>query len=201
MEDSTTAARVPGLWAGSPAASRRALLTLGPVLLVAAWRGAWPRARAGAGAPRPRLEVTLHMLLAAPAGPRVYPPALAGVVDSVGGSLGLRSFVLVGTEVERFWIGQRAGAEGAVQVTTTHGTERLRYAYGFEGAKVLSTGGADEPPRVQLARLNVRVEGEALGSAEVDTGLTLREGDLAVVGTAGLKQHTLVLVLGARTLP
>ncbi|HEY0705677.1 MAG TPA: hypothetical protein VGG33_02715, partial [Polyangia bacterium] len=52
-----------------------------------------------------------------------------------------------------------------------------------------------------LKRFRVLLEADALGEAEVATGLTLREGEKVVVGTASLKNRAMIVVIFARRLP
>jgi hypothetical protein len=51
---------------------------------------------------------------------------------------------------------------------------------------------------VQIRKLHYAIEGKSLGEAEINTGLSLREGEKVVVGTASLKDRAMILVLSAR---
>jgi hypothetical protein len=72
----------------------------------------------------------------------------------------------------------------------------LNYAYGFEDVNLAPPSSG--PTMVQIRRLSYWTGGKVLGEAEIATGLTLREGQKVVVGTASLKDRAMILVLFAR---
>ena len=72
----------------------------------------------------------------------------------------------------------------------------MSYSYGFEDVSIVPP-----PPGaalVQIRKLRYAMEGKSLGEAEINTGLSLREGEKVVVGTASLKERAMILVLSAR---
>jgi hypothetical protein len=72
----------------------------------------------------------------------------------------------------------------------------MSYSYGFEevGLSPPAPGAAV----IQIRKLRYAIEGKSLGEAEINTGLSLREGEKVVVGTASLKDRAMILVLSAR---
>jgi len=147
--------------------------------------------------PRPDVELYIRVLIAAPGGTSQYPSELAPVVKQLHATLSYKSYFQVASITHRVKAGAGARGKGVTVVNPPVASEAttLNYSYGFEDVTLTSGPG---PTMVQIRRLNYWTGGKALGEAEIDTGLTLREGQKTVVGTASLKDRAMILVLVAR---
>jgi hypothetical protein len=153
--------------------------------------------------PQPDVEVQVRVLIgAAQAGPSQYPAELESVVKQLASTLNYRSFFLVGSVTQR--VRARSNAGGKSQVIPLAGTDEKvtgHFHYRIEDLSLTSPPGASGLASFALKRFRVLLEADALGEAEVATGLTLREGEKVVVGTASLKNRAMIVVVFARRLP
>jgi hypothetical protein len=147
---------------------------------------------------RPDIELDIRVLIAAPAGAGQYPHDLDPVVKQLQATLGYQSYTQVASLTHRVRAGAGAKGKGVTAVNPPVSPEAttLNYTYSFEDVAPAPPG--QGPAMVQIKRLSYWTGGKALGEAEISTGLTLREGQKVVVGTAGLKDRAMILVLFAR---
>jgi hypothetical protein len=152
--------------------------------------------------PQPDVEVQVRVLIGAPqAGPSQYPAELDPVIKQLGTTFNYRTFFLVGSVTQRVRAGSNAG--GKSQVIPLTGTDEKvtgHFHYRIEDLSVTKNS-ANGLASFALKRFRVLLEADALGEAEVATGLTLREGEKVVVGTASLKNRAMIVVIFARRLP
>jgi hypothetical protein len=148
--------------------------------------------------PRPDIELYIRVLIAAPGGTSQYPGELDPVVKQLHATLSYKSYFQVASITHRVKAGGGAKGKGVTVINPPVAAEAttLNYTYGFEDVALAPPGSG--PNMVQIRRLNYWTGGKALGEAEINTGLTLREGQKVVVGTASLKDRAMILVLFAR---
>jgi len=149
-------------------------------------------------APKPDIEFRIRVLIAAPSGTSQYPGDLEPVVKQLHATLNYKSYYQVASITMRVKSGSGAKGTGVTAVNPPVSTEStsMSYSYGFEDVSI-----APPPPGaavVQIRKLHYSIEGKSLGEAEINTGLSLREGEKVVVGTASLKDRAMILVLSAR---
>jgi hypothetical protein len=148
--------------------------------------------------PKPDIEFRIRVLIAAPSGSSQYPGDLEPVVKQLHATLNYKSYFQVATVTMRVKSGSGAKGTSVTSVNPPVSTEAtsMNYSYGFEDVSITSpaTGAA----LVQIRKLPYAIEGKSLGEAEINTGLSLREGEKVVVGTASLKDRAMILVLSAR---
>lgn len=155
-------------------------------------------------APSPQkndIEVRMRVLFAAPSGPGQYPVDLEGVVKQLQATLNYKAYFEIANVLQRVKDGSGTASKGVANLkppVTTESTS-AQYGYGLEDVRLVtpSSGG---PPRVQIRKVTFWVNGKSLGEADLSTGLSLREGEKVVVGTANLKHRAMILVLSARVL-
>jgi hypothetical protein len=149
-------------------------------------------------APKPDIEFRIRVLIAAPSGTSQYPGDLEPVVKQLHATLNYKGYFQIASFIMRVKSGSGAKGTGVTSVSPPVSSEAtsMSYSYGFEDVALLPppTGAAV----VQIRKLHYAIEGKSLGEAEINTGLSLREGEKVVVGTASLKDRAMILVLSAR---
>jgi len=149
-------------------------------------------------APKPDIELRIRVLIAAPGGTSQYPGDLEPVVKQLHATLNYKGYFQVASITMRVKSGSGAKGTGVTSVNPPVSSEStsMSYSYGFEDVSI-----TPPPPGaavVQIRKLHYAIEGKSLGEAEINTGLSLREGEKVVVGTASLKDRAMILVLSAR---
>jgi hypothetical protein len=149
-------------------------------------------------APKPDIEFRIRVLIAAPTGNSQYPGDLEPVVKQLHATLNYKGYFQVASITMRVKSGSGAKGTGVTSVNPPVSAEStsMSYSYGFEDVSF-----TPPPPGaavVQIRKLHYAIEGKSLGEAEINTGLSLREGEKVVVGTASLKDRAMILVLSAR---
>lgn len=148
--------------------------------------------------PKPDVELRLRVLVAAPSGPSNVPNDLEPVVKQLRATLNYKSYSEVASVTQRVLAGRGAKGKSPAQIgpPVTAEPSTLNYSYGFEDVNV----GTGNHPQVQIRKLFFWMGNKHLGEADVNTGITLKEGEKVVVGTASLKDRALILVLSARVI-
>jgi hypothetical protein len=148
--------------------------------------------------PKPDIEFRIRVLIAAPSGASQYPNELEPVVKQLHATLNYKGYFQIASITLRVKSGSGARGTGVTAVNPPVSAESssMSYSYGFEDVAIAP------PPSgaavVQIRKLHYAIEGKSLGEAEINTGLSLREGEKVVVGTASLKDRAMILVLSAR---
>lgn len=152
------------------------------------------------GAPRPNIELHMHVLIASNGGNTAIevPVDLKDVLTQLRGTLNYRNYELAASIVQRLTETSRSlqGSGIAELPGTNPGTPStsMAYEYAITNVSLLqnATGGAS----VQIADFSfMTLEKER---ARVQTSLNLRDGEKVVVGTATLRNRALVIVLTAK---
>lgn len=154
---------------------------------------------------RPEVELRMHVLIASNADGAggQFPAELKEVVSGLQSTLNFKHYQLLTTILQR--TKERGGytpnimGEGSAQVTTPGATAPVTYRYGYQANSLaLNTTPAGQTT-AQLGGFNFQLTGDAAGgSASVRGDVGLREGERVVVGTAGLRDKALIVVLTAR---
>jgi hypothetical protein len=148
--------------------------------------------------PKPDIEFRIRVLIAAPSGQSQYPNELEPVVKQLHATLNYKGYFQIASITLRVKAGAGARGTGVTSVNPPISPEStsMSYSYGFEDVGIVppSPGAAV----VQIRKLHYAIEGKSLGEAEINTGLSLREGEKVVVGTASLKDRAMILVLSSR---
>jgi hypothetical protein len=148
--------------------------------------------------PTPDVELRIRVLIAAPSGGSQYPNDLEPVVKQLHATLNYKGYFQIATITLRVKSGSGARGTGVTAVNPPATTEStsMSYTYGFDDVGISHP--ASGPSLVQIRKLHYSIDGKSLGGAEINTGLTLREGEKVVVGTASLKDRAMILVLSSR---
>jgi hypothetical protein len=158
------------------------------------------------GVRRPDVELRIYVLIgspSAPSGPTQYPSELEPVVRQLAATLSYRSYFQVAALTQRIRPDGGANGKGELMIappaSDQAGSAKFHYSCQNVAVSPAATGGG--PLQVTLRRFHFELEGnDALGEAEVSTGLTLRDGEKVVVGTGSLKNRAMIIVLAARLL-
>ena len=152
------------------------------------------------GAPRPNIELHMHVLVASNDGGTAAeaPAELKDVLAQLRGTLNYKNYELAASIVQRITETPRGlqGSGVAELPSTNPGTPNSSMPYEFFITNVSLLQNATGPASVQIAEFTfVTMEKER---ARVQTALTLRDGEKVVVGTATLRNRALVIVLTAK---
>ena len=161
--------------------------------------------------PRPDVELRIHVLLAsesAPAAGAEQPPAdLREVLTQLQSTLNFKSYELLTSIVQRTKESRRPESgylqgNGAAEASVGGG-ERQIFLYNFGADSLTLTPAAGNAnanaTTVQLGNFNFSIQRGGVG-ARIHSDVSLREGERVVVGTAGMGNRALILVMTARTI-
>lgn len=154
---------------------------------------------------RPEVELRMHVLIASNAegASGQLPADLKEVVNQLQSTLSFRHYQLLTTILQR--TKERPGyspafinGDGSAQANVP-GAGLLNYRYAYHASSLsLSTTPAGLTT-AQLGAFNFNLDGGDLGGkATIRSDVGLRDGERVVVGTAGLKDKGLIVVLTAR---
>lgn len=152
--------------------------------------------------PRPDVELKIRVLLGSPApGPGQVPSELDAVVKQLTSTLNYKSYFLVASTIQRVRAGGSTKGRGNVEIAPPAADQKTsgQFRYYVDNVSTIAGAGGGAPV-MQLRKLELELDGRELGKAEVETGLTLREGEKVVVGTASLKNRAMIVVVSARLL-
>jgi len=154
-------------------------------------------------APRPNIELRMHVLVASntpgAGDPAAQLPAeLKDVVTQLHGTLNYKNYELAATVVQRLTetrnILQGTGT-GEVSMGNPAAPMAMPYQYQINSVSLVqNTSGA---PTVQIGDFSF-VANTDNQRAQVQTALNLRDGEKVVVGTATIRSRALVIVLTAK---
>jgi hypothetical protein len=149
--------------------------------------------------PQPDIELRIRVLIATPTGASQYPGELDPVVKQLHATLNYKSYYQIASITHRVKAGSGAKGKGvtAVNPPVTAEATTMGYSYAFEEVGI-APGSGPGAAVVQIKRLSYSIGGKSLGDAEINTGLTLREGEKVVVGSASLRERAMILVLFVR---
>ncbi|MCA1815068.1 MAG: hypothetical protein LC746_01440 [Acidobacteria bacterium] len=155
-------------------------------------------------AARPDIELRIHVLIASNAetGLTPLPADLRDVVAQLQSTLAFKNYSLLTSVVQRtkdsrgYHPGFLQG-DGMAQMTSPTG-EKQDFGYHFDASALeLTPGVGGAATTVQLGNFTFRIVGPGT-DARIHSDVSMREGERVVVGTAGLKDKALVLVLTAK---
>jgi len=148
--------------------------------------------------PTPDVEFRIRVLIAAPSGTSQYPNDLEPVVKQLHATLNYKGYFQIATITLRVKSGSGAKGTGVTSISPPVSSEptSMSYSYGFEDVGIAHP--ASGAAVVQIRKLHYSIDGKSLGEAQINTGLSLREGEKVVVGTASLKDRAMILVLSSR---
>ena len=152
-------------------------------------------------APRPNIELHIHVLLASNAGGTAteVPAELKDVLTQLRGTLNYRNYELAASIVQRLTETPRSlQGSGTTELPSTNpGTPNSTMPYEYSLHNVSLVQNATGASSVQIDDFTF-VTMESQQRAKVQTALNLRDGEKVVVGTATIRNRALVIVLTAK---
>lgn len=147
--------------------------------------------------PKPDVELRLRVLIAGPDGPGDIPVDLDGVVKQLKETLNYKTYYMIASLNQRMRGDGSARNKGEFRLTppVTEEPSSAWYNYEIETSIVPQPGGG---LLTRLRRLRFQMGSKHLGEADINTSLTIKDGDKVVVGTASLKNRALIVVVTAR---
>jgi hypothetical protein len=157
--------------------------------------------------PKPDVELRMRVLIAAPTGSGQHPTDLDAVIKQLRATLNYKSYNQIASITQRVKAGAGAGGKGQTQLAPPVSQEpsSANYSYSLEGVNVITpppgaAASAGGNISIQIKKLKFWTGNKQLGEADINTGLSLREGEKVVVGSASLKDRAMILVLSAKLL-
>ena len=148
-------------------------------------------------APRPNIELHLHVLIASNAGGAAteVPAELKDVLTQLRATLNYRTYDLAASIVQRLTETPR-GLSGSGIAELPPGTANSAMPYEYHLSNISLVPNATGASSVQIGEFTfVTIEKER---AKIQTALNMRDGEKVVVGTATLRNRALVIVLTAK---
>ena len=158
-------------------------------------------------APRPEIEFRMHVLIATNSGAggvNQYPADLRDAVGQLQTTLNFKSYYLLTSIIQRAkdrpdYAPNIIQGEGVAQLTLPGENAPRDYSYNFQANSLTLSTTSAGTITVQLGNFRFRLDGgESGGRAVVSSDVGVRDGEKVIVGTAGLKDKGLILVLTAR---
>lgn len=161
-------------------------------------------------APRPNIELHMHVLIASntsgasdPAAP--LPAELKDVITQLRGTLNYRNYELAASVVQRLTETQRGlRGKGTTEISrspTSAGNLTLPYEYFINSVTLASTSTGTQIVQIGEFTFSTGLTSTHLDNrTQVQTALNLRDGEKVVVGTATLGDRALIIVLIAKVI-
>lgn len=157
---------------------------------------------------RPEVEFRMHVLIAsnAPSGSNQYPSDLKDAIGQLQTTLTFKSYHLLTSIIQRAkdrpdYAPNIIQGEGIAQLNlpTENGARDLSFGYNFQANSLMLSTNSAGITTVQLGSFRFRLDGgDAGGKAVISSDVGVRDGEKVVVGTAGLRDKALILVLSAK---
>ena len=156
-------------------------------------------------ATRPDIELRMHVLIASNAagGENQYPPDLRDAVGQLHTTLNFKSYHLLTSIIQR--AKERLAVspgivqgEGVAQLTLPGENAPRDFHYSFQANSLTLNTSPSGVTTVQLGNFTFMMNGKDGDKATVRSDVGVRDGEKVVVGTAGLKDKALILVLAAK---
>ncbi len=157
--------------------------------------------------PQTSIELRIHVLVASNAAEASndYPADLRDTVGQLQSTLNFKNYRLVNSLIQRTQEGASVSGSGVADFTApASGNNPVSGAYNFS-ARSISLDSAARTPVVQIGEFNFRAsfyvtDRQIYQDANINTSVSVRDGERVVVGTASLKDKALILVLTARVI-
>lgn len=156
--------------------------------------------------PRPEIEFRMHVLIASNAagGANQYPADLKDAVGQLQTTLTFKSYHLLTSIIQRAkdrpdFAPNIIQGEGSAQIQLPGENAPRDFGYNFQANSLTLSTGPAGVTTVQLGSFRFRLDGgNEGGRAVVSSDVGVRDGEKVVVGTAGLRDKALILVLSAK---
>jgi len=155
--------------------------------------------------PRPEIELRMHVLIASNAagGTNQYPADLRDAVGQLQTTLNFKSYHLLTSIIQRAKDRPEHSpsiiqGEGVAQLTLPGEGAPRDFFYSFQANSLMLNTSPAGVTTVQLGNFTFAINGKEGDKASVRSDVGVRDGEKVVVGTAGLRDKALILVLAAK---
>lgn len=158
--------------------------------------------------PQTGIELRIHVLVASNTTESAndFPADLRDTIGQLQSTLNFKNYRLVNSMIQRTREGASSSGSGVAEFTSpSGGSNRTSGSYNFEARDISVDSTASRIPVVQIGRFNFEAnfyvpDQGGYSRANVNTAVSVRDGERVVVGTASLKDKALILVLTARVI-
>ena len=147
----------------------------------------------------------MHVLIASNAGSGAnqYPADLRDAVTQLQSTLTFKNYQLLTSIIQRAkdrpdYAPNIIQGEGVAQLTLPGETAPRDFHYSFQANSLTLNTSPSGATTVQLGNFSFTINGKDGDKAAVRSDVSVRDGEKVVVGTAGLRDKALILVLSAR---
>jgi hypothetical protein len=156
--------------------------------------------------PRPEIEFRMHVLIASnlAGGANQYPADLKDAIGQLQTTLNFKSYYLLTSIIQRAkdradYAPNIIQGEGSAQLSLPGENATREYSYNFQANSLTLSTTSAGITSVQLGSFRFRLDGGPEGGrATVSSDVGVRDGEKVIVGTAGLKDKALILVMTAK---
>jgi hypothetical protein len=155
--------------------------------------------------PRPEIELRMHVLIASntAGGANQYPPDLRDAVGQLQTTLNFKSYHLLTSIIQRAkdrpgYTQEIIRGEGVAQLNLPGDSTPQDFGYAFQANSLTLSTNAAGVSTVHLGNFTFVLTGKERDRASVRSDVGVRDGEKVVVGTAGLRDKALILVLAAK---
>jgi len=156
--------------------------------------------------PRPEIEFRMHVLIASNAagGANQYPADLRDAIGQLQTTLSFKSYHLLTSIIQRAkdrpdYAPNIIQGEGSAQIQLPGENAPRDFGYHFQANSLTLSTSPAGVTTAQLGSFRFRIDGgNEGGRAVVSSDVGVRDGEKVVVGTAGLRDKALILVLSAK---
>lgn len=155
--------------------------------------------------PRPEIELRIHVLIASnrESAANQYPADLRDAVNQLQTTLNFKSYQLLTSIIQRAkdrpdYTPNIIQGEGMAQLTLPGDSTPRDFRYSFQANSLKLSANPTGAQTVQLGQFSFGIDGKEGDKAYVRSDVGVRDGEKVVVGTAGLRDKALILVLTAR---
>ncbi|MCA1564517.1 MAG: hypothetical protein LC803_02450 [Acidobacteria bacterium] len=155
--------------------------------------------------PRPEIELRMHVLIASNAGvgANQYPPDLRDVIGQLQTTLNFKSYHLLTSIIQR--AKDRPGftqeiirGEGVAQLSLPGDSAPQDFGYVYQANSLTLSTSPAGVTTVHLGNFTFGLVGKERDRASIRSDVGVRDGEKVVVGTAGVRDKALILVLAAK---
>jgi hypothetical protein len=155
--------------------------------------------------PRPEIEFRMHVLIASnlAGGANQYPADLRDAVSQLQTTLNFKSYYLLTSIIQHArdrpdYAPNIIQGEGIAQLSLPGDSAPRDFTYHFQANSLVLSTSSTGVTTAQLGSFRFRLDGGDAGRAVVSSDVGVRDGEKVIVGTAGLKDKALILVLSAK---
>ncbi|HEY5883941.1 MAG TPA: secretin N-terminal domain-containing protein [Pyrinomonadaceae bacterium] len=156
-------------------------------------------------APRPNIELHMHMLVASNIGTTTeqFPAELRDVLTQLRRTLSYQKYEVAASFVQRLTeTSSGLSGRGSAEISnapSTPPTKTVAYEYSIDSVSLVQKPAGATTIQIDKFTFETRSP-HLLEQAKVETALNLRDGEKVVVGTATIKDRALIIVLTAKLL-